>query len=60
MPEVKKVYLGDAVFARYDGFSVWLTTENGIEATNTICIDPEVAQALIDYIELIREANKRG
>ena len=36
----------DGVFAEHDGFSIWLTTENGIEVTNRICLEPDVFRAL--------------
>jgi len=32
----EKVYLGDGVYARYDGFNVVLTAENGVRATDEI------------------------
>ena len=40
-----KKYLGDAVYAEFDGYSIILTTENGIAATNTIYLEPEVVRA---------------
>lgn len=44
----RKQYLGDAVYAEFDDqtLNVTLTTENGIEATNTIVLEPEVLDAL--------------
>lgn len=45
-----KVYLGDAVYADFDGHHIILTTENGFEATNTIFLDSDVASSLVDYI----------
>jgi hypothetical protein len=43
-----KIYLGDAVYADWDDatLSVTLTTEDGIRATNTIVLEPEVLDAL--------------
>ena len=50
-PSSNKEYLGDAVYADVDVFhGVILTTENGISATNTIVLEPEVIQALLDYL----------
>lgn len=49
-----KVYLGDAVFAAYDGYHVVLTTENGIAITNEIYLEPHVYQALIKYVEQLK------
>lgn len=45
----KKTYLGDGVYAHHDGYHVVLTTENGIETTNTIALEPEVLHALAVY-----------
>jgi len=37
-----KQYIGDGVYADFDGFNVILTTENGIETTNRIVLEPEI------------------
>lgn len=47
--ELPKVYLGDGVYASFDGYAIELTTENGIETTNTILLEPEVYEALEQY-----------
>lgn len=44
-----KSYLGDAVYADFDGYHIVLTTENGIEATNTIMLEPSVVAGLVGY-----------
>lgn len=49
-----KAYLGDAVYADFDGFAVVLTTEDGIRATNRIVLEPEVVQALEAYVARLR------
>lgn len=47
-----KVYLGDGVYAEFDQFgAVKLTTENGIETTNTIYLEPEVVEAFLDFLK---------
>lgn len=51
----KKLYLGDAVYAIFDGYHVWLTTENGISVTNSIGLDPHVVDALFGYITKLYE-----
>lgn len=56
MSDSKKVYLGDAVYASFDGYHVWLTTENGGPLpTNTIALEPEVLAELWLYIERIKK-----
>lgn len=57
MPEQSlnlKRYIGDAVYANFDGYSVVLTTENGIEPYNTILLEPRVLLQLEDYIKELR------
>ena len=50
----EKCYLGDAVYAAFDGFNIVLTTEDGVSATNVICIEPEVLDALNEYAARIK------
>lgn len=49
---MNKQYLGDAVYIESDqaehGFL--LTTSDGVEDTNTIYLEPEVALALVGYV----------
>lgn len=45
----KKMYLGDGVYAEYDGWHIILTTEYGERITNRICLDPTVVEALRVY-----------
>lgn len=47
----RKVYLGDGVYVEFDGHGLVLTTENGIEATNAIYLEPAVYSALTQYVE---------
>lgn len=42
-------YLGDAVYADYDGYNIELTTQYGEGATNTIYLEPAVLEALDRY-----------
>jgi len=50
---MRKVYLGDGAYARFreDG-AVVLTAENGIEATDTIVLEPEVYHELVKYVAM--------
>ena len=52
---MEKEYLGDAVYARIDKFGdLVLTTEDGMRATNTIILEPQIIQALDVYLEAYR------
>lgn len=46
-----KDYIGDSVYADYDGYHIILTTENGYGASNTIALEPNVLEALSRYQE---------
>ena len=45
-----KQYIGDGVYVELTDYGFILTTENGVEVTNTIVLEPQVAKELIDYI----------
>jgi len=49
--QAKKIYLGDSVYAAFDGYQVTLTTENGFGPTNTIYLEPNVVDALWKFIK---------
>ncbi len=44
-----KQYLGDGVYADFDGHHIVLTTENGLDITNTICLEDQVYHSLVRY-----------
>lgn len=48
-------YLGDAVYAGFDGYHVVLGTSNGMEMTNIIYLEPRVVKCLQDYVQALRE-----
>ena len=52
---MNKVYLGDGVYANYDGYMLTLTTEDGIRVTNTIHLEPGIFSALTDYAKRVYE-----
>ncbi len=47
----RKEYLGDGVYVDHDGVHIVLTTENGIEATNTIYLMADVYTQLQAWAE---------
>lgn len=53
--ERRKTYLGDSVYAAFDGFSVVLTTENGGPPSNTIYMEPSVLAALDRFVASLKE-----
>jgi len=47
---MNKEYLGDGVYAEIESGRVKLTAEDGITATDTIYLEPEVLSALRQYM----------
>ena len=53
-----KSYLGDGVYVEIDrDYYVKLTTEDGIEATNTVYLEPPVWASLIAWYERTTHAH---
>lgn len=53
-----KRYLGDSVYAEFDGCTICLTTENGDpvnDPSNEIWLEPEVLKALNRFVEELKE-----
>ena len=46
--KTKKFYLGDSVYAHYDGYHWILVTDYGLGPTDEIALDPDVFQALME------------
>jgi hypothetical protein len=49
-----KQYLGDGVYADFDGWNIVLTAENGISATDRIVLEPQVLEELFRYEKRIQ------
>lgn len=49
-----KAYLGDGCYVDYDGFGLKLTTEDGIQTTNEVYLEPEIYMALLAYVERLK------
>lgn len=51
MSDERARYLGDGVYATFDGYHIWLKTgsHRDHEATNQIALEPSVFTALLDY-----------
>lgn len=53
-----KTYLGDAVYADFDGYNIVLTTEYGLEPSNTIALEPSVLASLLAFRDSLNPASK--
>jgi len=49
--ENPKTYLGDSVYAEFDGYHIVLTTDNGLGPSNTIALEDMVFVALAKFVE---------
>ncbi len=51
-----KIYVGDSVYAEFDGTHIALTTENGLttDPSNTIFLDQNTMEALFNFVERIK------
>lgn len=50
----KKTYLGDGVYAEFDGFAVWLSTSR-VGGEHRIALEPLVYDALVAYVKRLDE-----
>lgn len=55
-----KQYLGDGVYADFDGYQLVLTTWDGIHAVNTIYLDDQTYAALLRYVERLKQQAERN
>lgn len=54
MTETKdKSYIGDGVYASFDGWQIWLETERGFGRIEKIALEPEVFRSLIAYAKTV-------
>lgn len=56
--EGKKQYLGDGVYACHDGYGLWLTAEDGAQATDAIYLEPSVLESLNAFVKYLVKAAK--
>jgi len=52
---VRSTYLGDGVYASFDGYHIWLKTE-GSWNKQEIALEPSVIKALNEYNKQVEEA----
>lgn len=49
-----KSYLGDGAYVEFDGFSVHLTTEDGISTTNRVVLEPHGIRNFEEWLDRLR------
>ncbi len=53
--KMTRTYLGDGVYAEFDGFQIWLAANDGIRDYARIALEPEVLKAFDYYRECLGE-----
>jgi hypothetical protein len=49
MPKPDETYIGDGVYASFDGYQIWLRTDRGAEGDHMIALDAGVYANLLKY-----------
>lgn len=58
MSEDNKIYVGDGVYAEWTGYSLILTTSNGLQDTDTIHLEPWMLKVLKALVDRFQEGEK--
>ena len=58
MPPDTKVYLGDGVYAEWDGMGVWLTTERAA-GEHRIYLEPPMVKSLTEWLAVQRSPRRQ-
>jgi hypothetical protein len=53
-PWEARSYIGDGVYATFDGSNIWLITERE-DGPHRIALEPAVLASLVDYVSRLRE-----
>ena len=53
-PEWKPEYLGDGLYAEYDGWQIRLYAHNGVSHTNEVFLEPDVLAAFQRYVTKLK------
>jgi len=56
MPDEKREYLGDGVYASFDGWHIWLVTGSHDNPDNRVALEPSVYNALVRYHDQLVKA----
>ncbi len=54
----ERTYLGDGLYAEFDGYQIKLAASNGIADHDTVYLEPGVLKAFLNYIENLKEESK--
>ena len=61
MQKENDTYLGDGLYAAFDGWQIELYSSNGQEKTNQVYLEPEVLVAFWKYVKKLgKQSNASG
>ena len=58
MTDYQQEYLGDAVYASFDGYHIWLAVNH--HDNKVVALEPSVFASLVRYEKRLAEAIERG
>lgn len=58
-PSADYVYLGDGLYASFDGYQLRLYTSDGIRETNEVFLEPSTLAELLHYVEHLKKQGAR-
>jgi len=50
-----KIYLGDGVYASFDGYQIWLAVNH--HKNKVVALEPQVLKKLCEYAKMLKEKN---
>ena len=50
-----KIYIGDGVYARFDGYQIILETSDGLRTTNKIALEKNTMRGLDEYRRYVQD-----
>jgi hypothetical protein len=54
-PRTHQEYLGDGLYAEFDGYQIWLFTHDGYARKHEVALEPQVLTNFLAYIERLKE-----
>jgi hypothetical protein len=56
---MRETYLGDGLYAKFDGFAFWLRAPRQ-GGDHEVALEPDVLRAFFEFVEEIRPKSVRG
>ena len=61
MNKLYLTYLGDGLYASFDGYQIVLMANSHTEPTDTVYLEPEVLENFLEYVRKLKETiSRRG